>query len=69
MEAGVEGCLSVKEKRGTVNRFQNVEVKYLSRDGHWQKQEYNGFIARIIQHELDHLNGILFVDHVVAEVV
>ena len=68
-EAGIEGCLSVKEKRGTVNRYKQIEVEYLTRDGQQQQEKYEGFVARIIQHELDHLNGILFVDRVEDELI
>ncbi|MBL1209323.1 peptide deformylase [Geminocystis sp. GBBB08] len=58
-----EGCLSVKEKRGCVPRYRDIVVEYITRDGYCQRQEYSNFVARIIQHELDHLNGILFVDY------
>ena len=66
---GIEGCLSVKETRGNVNRYQWVEVEYFDRHGQYHKQQYDGFVARIIQHELDHLNGILFVDRVEDELM
>lgn len=69
MVAGIEGCLSVKETRGNVNRYQQIEVKYDDRHGHCQQEVYNGFVARIIQHELDHLNGVLFVDRVEDELI
>ncbi|MGY6528450.1 MAG: peptide deformylase [Cyanobacterium sp.] len=61
---GEEGCLSVKGKRGNVLRYGAIALTYYHRDGEKQKREFDGFIARIIQHEIDHLNGILFVDHV-----
>lgn len=64
-----EGCLSVKQIRGEVARYRDIEVEYFTRDGQWQRKQYNNFIARIIQHELDHLNGILFVDHVQGNLV
>ena len=69
MVMGIEGCLSVKEKRGNVNRYQNIEIEYFDRQGQQQKEKYEGFVARIIQHELDHLNGILFVDRVQGELI
>ena len=69
MVLGTEGCLSVREKRGNVNRYQHIKVEYLDRHGHYQQEEYDGFVARIIQHELDHLNGILFVDRVEDELI
>lgn len=64
-----EGCLSVKEKRGHVSRYRDIVIEYITRDGNFQEEEYSNFMARIIQHELDHLNGILFVDHVKDELV
>jgi peptide deformylase len=64
-----EGCLSVKEKRGDVPRYRDIVVGYMTRDGKFQQKEYTNFIARIIQHELDHLNGILFVDHLKDELL
>ncbi len=61
---GSEGCLSVPGKRGLVPRYQEIEVAYRDRDGNLHRQVFTDFIARIIQHELDHLNGILFCDRV-----
>jgi peptide deformylase len=66
---GTEGCLSVQKKRGNVPRYQDIMVEYIARDGNFRQEEYSNFIARIIQHELDHLNGILFVDHVRDQLV
>lgn len=59
---GIEGCLSVPGKRGLVFRYQTIEVEYYNRYGDYQKQVLTDFIARIFQHELDHLQGILFID-------
>jgi peptide deformylase len=61
---GWEGCLSVPDVRGLVPRHQSIEVKYLTKFGDLVQQELTGFIARIFQHELDHLDGILFPDRV-----
>ncbi len=61
---GWEGCLSVPDVRGLVDRHQKIEVKYLTKHGELIQQELTGFIARIFQHELDHLDGILFPDRV-----
>jgi peptide deformylase len=66
MELGEEGCLSIPDHRGLVSRYQAIEVEYLTRDGQGKRQELTGFIARIFQHELDHLNGILFTDHLIS---
>lgn len=57
-----EGCLSVENQRGNVPRYKDIIVEYIDRAGNYQRKEYNNFVARIVQHELDHLNGILFVD-------
>lgn len=59
---GEEGCLSVPDQRGLVLRFESVRVRYQTLTGEWIEQYFQGFPARIIQHEIDHLNGILFVD-------
>lgn len=59
-----EGCLSVKQKRGNVSRHREIEVEYFDSNAKIQKKQYSNFIARIIQHEIDHLNGILFIDHI-----
>ena len=58
---GEEGCLSVKDTRAQVERAERLTVRYLSQQGEAVEAEYSGFVARIIQHEVDHLNGILFV--------
>lgn len=62
MSLGEEGCLSVPNERGQVERAQNVRVRYFTRSGEKVEAEFSGFPARIVQHELDHLNGVLFVD-------
>ncbi|GHE78161.1 peptide deformylase [Thalassotalea profundi] len=59
-----EGCLSVPSLRGLVARHNTIDVEYYDIDGQKHLQEFNGFIARIFQHEIDHLNGISFVDRV-----
>ena len=60
--AGEEGCLSVANTRGQVARAESVLVRYFTLDGEMKEIEYSGFPARIVQHEIDHLDGILFVD-------
>ncbi len=61
---GWEGCLSIPGLRGEVPRYQAIEVAYTGRDGKQHKQALTDFVARIFQHELDHLDGIVFVDRV-----
>lgn len=57
-----EGCLSIPDQRGLVERYQWVEVEYQDMHGQRQHQRLTDFVARIFQHELDHLDGILFCD-------
>ena len=59
---GWEGCLSIPGIRGFVPRSQAIEVEYTDRNGKLQKQEFTDFVARIFQHEYDHLDGIVFLD-------
>ena len=61
---GEEGCLSIPEVFLDVVRPDQVEVSYRDEDGKPQKLVTNGLLARVIQHEMDHLNGVLFVDRV-----
>ena len=57
-----EGCLSVPNLRGIVPRHREIEVEYTTINGEGQQQVLNDFVARIFQHELDHLDGVLFID-------
>jgi peptide deformylase len=57
-----EGCLSVPDLRGNLPRFVNVRVRYLDRDGNPHEEVRRGLTAGTFQHELDHLDGVLFVD-------
>lgn len=66
-QLGPEGCLSIPGISGDVNRFDNITVKGLDRDGHEVIIQANGFLARVFQHEIDHLNGVLFTDK--AEII
>lgn len=59
---GWEGCLSIPGIRGWVPRHQAIEVEYTNQNGKLQKQELTDFVARIFQHESDHLDGIVFLD-------
>jgi peptide deformylase len=64
MEKGWEGCLSVPGIRGLVPRYSSVTISYLDRVGQPQEQTLEGFVARIFQHEYDHLQGVVFIDRV-----
>lgn len=67
LELGWEGCLSVPGVRGRVPRHREIEVAYLDRQGQPQRRVWEGFVARIFQHEADHLEGILFTDRIQSE--
>lgn len=58
----VEGCLSVPELYGEVERYSEVLVKYQDRHGKKKQKKASALLARCIQHETDHLNGILFIE-------
>lgn len=59
-----EGCLSVKNLYGKVRRYDKVRVKALDLAGKPLRLTAEGFLARIMQHEIDHTNGIVFIDHI-----
>ena len=59
-----EGCLSVKGFYGKVPRHSKVRVKALDIDGSEVRLKAEGFLARVLQHEIDHTNGIVFIDHI-----
>src|SRR3954470_10843868 len=58
-----EGCLSVPEIWDDVERPARIKCEYLDRDGNSQVLEADGLLATCLQHEMDHLNGVLFIDH------
>jgi peptide deformylase len=62
-ESAEEGCLSVPEIRGEVKRAGKVTVEGLDLDGKKLRIEATELLARALQHEIDHLNGVLFIDH------
>ena len=62
-EVGEEGCLSFPGIQAEVERWVDITVTYQDRDGKEQTLQADGWLARIVQHEMDHLEGILFIDH------
>ncbi len=64
-QVGLEGCLSIPDVVGEVSRADSVRVTGLNRDGHQVWLEANGLLARCLQHEIDHLDGILFTDRAI----
>ena len=67
-EIGVEGCLSVPGRRGTVKRPAKVVVRALDKKGREIELTAEGFLARAVCHELDHLDGIVYVDKMIEDV-
>jgi peptide deformylase len=59
-----EGCLSIPEYYEEVERAAKVKVKYLDLDGKAREIEASGLLATCLQHEIDHTDGILFIDHI-----
>ena len=59
-----EGCLSIPDIHEDVERPARVKVKFLDLDGKVHEEEADGLYATCIQHEIDHLNGVLFIDHI-----
>ncbi len=64
--SGDEGCLSLPDQYSEVKRPARVRVRYLDRENEIREIEADGLLAKCIQHEIDHLEGVLFVDHVSA---
>jgi peptide deformylase len=65
-EIGEEGCLSFPRLRGDIRRSSKIKVSYTDLDGQTVTVESDGLLARAFQHEIDHLNGILFIDRLNA---
>jgi len=61
-----EGCLSIPTIREDVSRLDSVHIRWFDENWDQHEEEFNGMIARIIQHEYDHLNGVLFTDHITS---
>lgn len=66
MKKGREGCMSVPDFTGNVIRAENIRLVALDRNGTQQEYEMEGFEARAVQHEIDHLDGLLFLDRLVS---
>ncbi len=58
-----EGCLSVPDQYAEVSRPATIRAKWQDVDGHWHEEDMEGLMATCLQHEMDHLEGILFIDH------
>lgn len=64
IEEDYEGCLSIKDVYGKVPRHSKVRVKATNLNGQEVRVKAEGFLARVFQHEIDHINGIVFIDHI-----
>jgi peptide deformylase len=64
IEEDFEGCLSIRDVYGKVPRYSKVRIKALGLNGKEVRVTADGFLARIFQHEIDHTNGIVFIDHI-----
>ncbi len=63
----LEGCLSLPHYYGPIKRNQMVKIKYKDEKGEELTESFEGFEAQIMQHEMDHLNGKLFIDHILEQ--
>ncbi len=66
-EIDFEGCLSIPDTYGKVERSKKIKVKALDENGETLRMTANGFLARVIQHEVDHLDGVLFTDKMIGD--
>ena len=64
-----EGCLSVPDQYGKVQRYKKLKVNYEDTKGNKMRIKAHGMLARVIQHEIDHLDGILFTDKLIEDAV
>lgn len=65
-QEGMEGCLSITNRREKCLRSKWVDLSYYKRDGTYHEEKVEGFTAVIFQHEIDHLDGILYLDHLAS---
>jgi peptide deformylase len=61
-ESTEEGCLSFPEIRGNIDRAVDIRLRFLAETGEVRELDVHGFTARVLQHEIDHLNGVLFIE-------
>jgi peptide deformylase len=60
----IEGCLSIPNVEENVERFRKIKVKYIDKEGKKVNRRFSGLNARVVQHEIDHLDGVLFIDKI-----
>jgi peptide deformylase len=64
LEEDYEGCLSVPDIYGRVKRYNKIRIRFLGLDNQEHRITAQGFLARVFQHEIDHTNGLVFIDHI-----
>lgn len=64
----VEGCLSFPEVYGTVERYEEVTIRYVDREGYEMEVDATGYLARAFQHEMEHLDGKIFTDKIIEKI-
>ncbi|MEG0286378.1 MULTISPECIES: peptide deformylase [Vagococcus] len=64
----VEGCLSFPDVYGTVERYEEVTIRYVDRDGYEMEVDATGYLARAFQHEMEHLDGKVFTDKMIEKI-
>lgn len=64
VEEDYEGCLSIKDIYGKVPRYNKIKIKALDENGQLFRLTVEGFLARVLQHEIDHTKGVVFIDHI-----
>lgn len=63
----LEGCLSLPHYYGPLKRPKKLKIRYMDETGKTVEEEFHGFLAQIVQHEIDHLDGILFIDRILEQ--
>lgn len=64
-----EGCLSIDEFTADIPRYNDIEVEYMDEHGNEHQRKLSGFNARVVQHEIDHLNGVLITDRMIEKAI
>lgn len=64
----IEGCLSFPDTYGTVERYEEVTIRYVDRDGYEMEVDATGYLARAFQHEMEHLDGKVFTDKIIETI-
>lgn len=66
-EKALEGCLSLPHYYGPIQRPEKITISFMDESGNQKEEKFEGFLAHIVGHEMDHLNGVLFIDHILSQ--